>query len=208
MDKSELSAIRARLRAEAETESRRPRRPLLGPLRGLMGAAAPLAPAKPALPPPRRVGLNPTYIIEDQPELVLVAPIETSGRNAFGQRTEPVPLLQLPAPDPIAEPPIEAPRWGSMLAQTIRPAAAVSETPFHPEDFSDPPESDTERLYAAAGLPKLDPNARISRLRLMRETAPAAPPAVVVLSPEQELLAHLERMLMVEFAGLEAMRIG
>lgn len=200
MDRSELSEIRARLRADADTGGRRPRRPLLAPLRALLGPPAPLTSNRPAGPQPRRVGLNSTVIHDDGAELDRGLPLEVTGRQAFGQRTEPatLPLLQLTGPDEPIETE-EAPRWGSMLA-AARPAAFVAEIPYLPEDFSDPAEGETERLYAAAGLVHLDPERPIPRREVV-ETPP------VVLTPEQELLMHLERVFLAEFATVEAKRL-
>jgi hypothetical protein len=213
MDKAELSEIRARLRADAEMEGRRPRRPLLGPLRALLGPSAPPSPPKPAYPTPRRVGLNPTSILRDEAGPVRAEPLETTGRYAFGRRSEPalepLPLLRLAAPEPQApERAVEAivaPRWGSMPAK-VHPAAAMAETPYHPEDVCDPTDGEAERLYAAAGLARSDPDRPSRWPKGMREAASLAP-APVALTPEQELLMHLERVMLVEFATVEARRL-
>jgi hypothetical protein len=93
-------------------------------------------------------------------------------------------------------------RLGSVLARS-KPAAATAETPYHPEDFSDPSEGEAERLYAAAGLVEAAPAPRPKRLILRRVEAPAP----VAVSPEQELLMHLERVFLAELAGVEARRV-
>ena len=220
MNPAELAEIRARLQTASGEEGRRPRNPILGAVRVLLRPpAAPPAPA-PSYPLPRRVGLNPVPDPRDEWLFEpLVDPLpgsEAARRRAFGQRTErapePAPLLLAAPVTAIAEVVELAPRFGALLARP-RPAAAAAETPYHPEDVSDHTEGETERLYAAAGLPLIESEADLETLfepprpRLKRRPVREPDPPTAPLTPEQELLTHMERVFLAELAGLEARRL-
>jgi len=167
MKNADLAEIRALLRSTAKLEPPRPP----GPLSALRLLLAPQAPSarrqRPALPPPRRVGLRPPEPIE--------ADAEEDRRAAFGQRREieaasplllgPPQLLQAPAPGP-------------------EPSPHAAETPYLPEDLQEAGEAD--RLLAERLLAK--------RLHIAREPeAPAVPPeptAGLLLHLERVFLAE------------------
>ncbi|HTK33993.1 MAG TPA: hypothetical protein VL358_01740 [Caulobacteraceae bacterium] len=204
MNNADLAEIRALLQASTPVE-RRSRRPWLGAIRSLLGAAPPAA--KPSTPPPRRVGLRPAEPEQAPPgeDLLLSEPIgedeaavaNEARRRAFGQRQEAaldmVPILRLAGPElPGAAQPAAADavigailrRRGLALASTPAP----EETPYHPEDLSDHVEGGAEHLYAEAGL--FEPHPAPSC---------ALPPDV---DPQGQLLRHLERVFIAEQAAL------
>lgn len=164
MKNADLADIRALLRSMAKPEPRRPQGPL-STLKLLLAPPTPVAGRqRPALPPPRRVGLRP-------PEPI-VGEAEEDRRAAFGQRreVEPAPPLLL-GPLLLVAP---APRQ--------EPALHAAETPYLPEDLQDEAERlRAERLYAA-------------RLHAVREPEPPAvaldPAADLLLHLERVFMAE------------------
>jgi hypothetical protein len=209
VNNADLAEIRALLQASAPPE-RRPRGPLLGAIRSLLPTAA--AEARPAMPPPRRVGLRTADAadIEAVEELMLSDPLDADGsearRRAFGQRhgttAEFAPILRLAAPlspEPaMDDAPLDAEvseilrRRSLRLARLAAPAgeAHAHEPPYHPEDMADG--GDAERIYAESGL---------------FEPHPAAAPPLSQAEdsdPQRQLLRHLERVFVAEQAALNA----
>ena len=160
MNKAELAEIRALLQATAPVE-RRPKPALFGALRAILPVRRDVESARPS---PRRVGLRSaeTEGGAEAEALLLEQPAEDDGpRHAFGQRREtmiePAPLLRLAGPGASAAP-LE-PFVDTDVAEVLRrrslrlaPVPAPAETPFHPEDLSDPVGHDAEQLYLDAGL--------------------------------------------------------
>jgi hypothetical protein len=226
MDKVDLAEMRALLRASAEAESRKARKPLLGGVRGLLAPSPrPAAPAATAYPAPWRAGVRAEPASLD--ELALTDPLppaaEAAARHkpAFGHRQAPAseptaPLLltaraEAAAPAPALD---EADvgealrRLGSVLA---RSAPAPAETPYLPEDLSDVDTAEAERLFARVGIepPAVPAPAPEPEPEPALEAAPAPAPAPAPPpSPAAELLLHLERVFLAERAALESRRMA